>query len=151
MLKVGSATQLKFCNECRRMKPREEFYVDRARPRGRVSRCKPCYARQSKIDYLTKPWKLLTAYKSNAKQRGVEFSLPRKVFESFWGVACHYCGGSVETISLDRIDNTKGYVEGNVVSCCSTCNGMKSALSVATFIGHCKKVALFNAAIARNE
>lgn len=38
---------------------------------------------------------------------------------------CHYCGVSLLTIgghSLDRIDNSKGYTEDNVLPCCGRCN-----------------------------
>lgn len=48
---------------------------------------------------------------------------------------CHYCGGTLpETGSgLDRQDSQLGYVHGNVVPCCASCNTRKGALEGAGF------------------
>ena len=34
---------------------------------------------------------------------------------------------------IDRIDSSKGYIEGNVVSCCSSCNGIKMDRTLEEF------------------
>jgi hypothetical protein len=54
---------------------------------------------------------------------------------------CHYCDKELDfskhtrdkygkyasrAYQLDRMDNSKGYVEGNLVTCCWNCNRMKS-------------------------
>ena len=67
------------------------------------------------------------SYKCSAKQRGHEFSLSIEEFEFFWQKDCSYCGSSISTIGLDRIDNSIGYQADNIVACCTTCNQMKSA------------------------
>lgn len=41
---------------------------------------------------------------------------------------------------LDRIDSTKGHIEGNVVPCCWDCNRMKSDMSRDEFIAHIKRM-----------
>jgi deferrochelatase/peroxidase EfeB len=41
---------------------------------------------------------------------------------------------------LDRVDNNRGYVFSNVVSCCFKCNQMKGKLSVQEFLNHIIKV-----------
>jgi hypothetical protein len=41
---------------------------------------------------------------------------------------------------LDRVDNTKGHTEGNVVPCCWTCNHMKGQLTREEFIAHIERV-----------
>ncbi len=82
----------------------------------------------------------LTSYKSGAKQRGLEFSLTKEQFESYWKKPCFYCGDKIETIGLDRIDNSKGYTLDNIVPCCKTCNNMKKDLSQEEFISQCKKI-----------
>lgn len=48
---------------------------------------------------------------------------------------CYYTSKEFEqdgmySMSFDRVDSTKGYVEGNVVSCTIDINGKKSNLSV---------------------
>ena len=46
--------------------------------------------------------------------------------------------------SLDRIDNTKGYIRGNVQWVDKTINAMRLTLSVEDFISTCKKVVEYN-------
>jgi len=79
-------------------------------------------------------------YKSNARDRGYEWNLTKKDFTSFWQKPCYYCGDKIETIGLDRINNEKGYLMDNVVSCCETCNRMKLGMTLECFINQCKKV-----------
>ena len=45
-----------------------------------------------------------------------------------------------KSISLDRIDSSKGYVEGNVQLVCTGVNYMKKDMSDEMFISFCKKV-----------
>jgi hypothetical protein len=46
---------------------------------------------------------------------------------------CHWCGGAAASgdgsAGLDRIDNSVGYVVGNVVACCFTCNRERGTLT----------------------
>ena len=79
-------------------------------------------------------------YKSGAKQRGLEFSLTLEQFELFWKKPCYYCGGEIETIGLDRVDNNIGYTMDNIVPCCITCNNMKRDLTQEKFISQCKQI-----------
>lgn len=81
------------------------------------------------------------AYKGNAIRRNISFNLSLKEFITFWQKDCWYCGDSIKTISLDRVDNTVGYILSNVTSCCDDCNFMKGTLTQAEFLAHCHKVA----------
>lgn len=97
-------------------------------------------------------------YKSLAGKRGYEFSLPYEDFKLLTQLECHYCGGKPSQIiegrkewypkfiynGIDRVDNFKGYIYGNVVPCCKLCNRFKSNYTVGLFIDHCKKVTEFN-------
>lgn len=78
--------------------------------------------------------KLLNIYQS-AMDRKLEFNLS---FESVKTLlrfpTCYYTGRKFEpegpySRSIDRIDSSKGYIEGNVVSCTVDINGKKSNLS----------------------
>lgn len=78
--------------------------------------------------------KLLNIHQS-AMDRKLEFNLS---FESVKTLlkfqTCYYTGRKFEqdgpySRSIDRIDSSKGYVEGNVVSCTVDINGKKSNLS----------------------
>lgn len=64
---------------------------------------------------------------------------------------CYYSGldmtldrSDLYTVSIDRIDSSKGYEIGNVVLCCSTFNMMKLRHSPEKFIELCKAVADHN-------
>lgn len=68
---------------------------------------------------------------------------------------CHYCGvkNSNKYIykqnhfshiffynGIDRIDSSKGYIRGNVLSCCKRCNIAKSDMKYDEFIEHIKRI-----------
>ena len=74
------------------------------------------------------------SYRKNAKTRGIAFALPRALFLDLVTDVCFYCGYAPSPINgVDRVDNTRGYVEGNVVSCCRECNQSKRARTRADF------------------
>ena len=37
------------------------------------------------------------------------------------------------SVSIDRLDNSKGYIDGNVVLCCAAVNIMKNDLELTEF------------------
>jgi len=76
-------------------------------------------------NYSKTPKGKYSRYKVGAKTRGYSFNLTFKEFKSYWQKDCSYCGDPIETIGLDRVDNTKGYSIDNIVSCCKVCNVMK--------------------------
>jgi hypothetical protein len=68
---------------------------------------------------------------------------------------CHYCGTEHSNNMLynqpnfkynfiyngiDRIDSSKGYIQGNVVTCCKTCNVAKMDMDYQQFINHITKI-----------
>lgn len=63
--------------------------------------------------------------KAHAKRRNILFEITLDYFSLFKDCPCFYCGKPLEKISLDRINNFLGYIEGNVVTCCSVCNEIK--------------------------
>jgi 5-methylcytosine-specific restriction endonuclease McrA len=69
--------------------------------------------------------------------------------------SCHYCGNGLLNKmeykqkhftynffynGLDRIDSKKGYIRGNVVSCCKKCNLAKSDMEYKEFISHIERI-----------
>lgn len=90
--------------------------------------------------------KVLNTYKKNARNRGHVFTITdEKAFELFES-PCYYCGiskynktlpydlhATYEYNGIDRVDNTLGYVEGNVVACCGRCNRAKDIMSPQEF------------------
>ncbi len=78
-------------------------------------------------------------YKSGAKIRGLVFEVTVDILRQFLKQECYYCND--KAYGIDRIDSSKGYIEGNMVPCCKVCNYMKKDKSVEDFIQKCKDVA----------
>lgn len=91
--------------------------------------------------YAATPRGRFATYTRTAKYRGIAFTLTYAEFLEFWQRPCTYCGTAIETIGLDRVENSLGYLLANVTPCCGTCNRMKRVVSVKEFIDHCWKVA----------
>jgi hypothetical protein len=94
-------------------------------------------------------------YRGNAKSRGLDFVLTDFELKGLFSSDCHYCGEPPSNVTkkarvgdaaifkysgIDRSDNTIGYISGNCVSCCRTCNWMKQRMSPQEFIAHCRRV-----------
>lgn len=90
--------------------------------------------------YGKKPENKYRAYKYHAIKRNLSFDLSFEEFINFWKRDCYYCGDKIETIGIDRVDNSQGYNYNNCVSCCGICNKMKWSWSKEKFIEHIKKI-----------
>jgi len=97
--------------------------------------------------------KALATIKRNAYCRGYTFELTDAEAREIMRKPCFYCGSEPVNIcrsktgngdfrynGLDRVDNTKGYIMGNVVPSCPICNWAKGAMTQKQFIEHFKKV-----------
>lgn len=80
------------------------------------------------------------SYKKNARNRDIKFDISFEEFMELWKRECGYCGSEIETIGIDRIDNTKGYIKRNIVSCCRKCNFMKKNMNLYEFVNQCYKI-----------
>lgn len=107
-----------------------------------------------------------TLYEHSTRNRGLS-CLTREEWEKIVFLPCHYCGEIDErqrspsrkpknkyseltkeeeneyTLSIngiDRIDRTKGYIEGNCVPCCRMCNIMKNGYSVEELKQRVKRI-----------
>jgi hypothetical protein len=81
-------------------------------------------------------------YKDNCKRNGKLFEISKEYFAKFWKEPCYYCGKLIDVIRLDRIDSKKGYVLGNIRSCCFECNQRKSDLSEEEFLKQIERIYL---------
>lgn len=93
-------------------------------------------------------------YKKYAKKANREFKLSKEQFRELTKSKCHYCGkepGQVKKFSrvgngvyiyngIDRLDSSKGYTPGNVVSCCWICNIAKHDLGYDEFLQHIQRI-----------
>lgn len=86
-------------------------------------------------------------YKRRARGDGIKTKIPFELTEveckKYYTNACHYCGrrydGEVLN-GIDRVDNTKGYMNENCVTCCTMCNMMKRVLSHEKFLNICEHI-----------
>lgn len=94
---------------------------------------------------------LYNQYKSKAKGRKIKFNLNFDTFRQLLSGNCFYCdkkpnqkhnyhGRIILYNGIDRVDSSKGYEEGNVVSCCKVCNMAKSNMPLEEFIAHIEKI-----------
>jgi len=79
-------------------------------------------------------------YRKQAKSRGYSFKITFDEFIKYWDKPCVYCGSEINGIGIDRVDNKRGYIKGNIVSCCAICNHMKKDTGMTEFIKHCRKI-----------
>jgi hypothetical protein len=110
--------------------------------------------KEAEVTDLEVARKMIKIHQS-AQDRKLEFDLS---FESVKKLlqyqTCYYTGKKFEdeglmSRSFDRIDSSKGYVEGNVVACTVDINGKKSNLSLDEI--ECLYVKLVNRACMKEE
>jgi len=140
---------MKTCSQCHTQKPLIEFYKSKSTTDGKTSACKDCvyYARKTeKLKYqktkrVMEPVRyLLYAAKSRAKSKGLAFEITGKdlllpthcpilgVKLSYGetGVTDRGYGAKSGSATIDRIDNSLGYVPSNVQVISSRANILKS-------------------------
>ena len=98
---------------------------------------------------------LIRKYKHRAKKNGWEFNLTTDLCYILFTSSCSYCGDPPSNChkiprdrsnrifkysGIDRIDSSKGYIKGNVRSCCRFCNILKSNKSEQEFKEWLKRV-----------
>jgi len=110
----------------------------------------PARSMESNISDLEVAKKMLKIYQS-AVDRKLDYNLSFETVRKLMSFKnCYYTNREFEpdgmySMSFDRVDSAKGYVEGNVVSCTIDINGKKSNLSVDEI------KSLYDKLVARNE
>ncbi len=83
----------------------------------------------------------LIQIKDNADKRNIKFNLSfSKLKREMQRKRCYFTGRTFENIreggkpqnilTIDRIDNDKGYVDSNIVACTSSVNSLKGDLTI---------------------
>jgi hypothetical protein len=85
--------------------------------------------------------RLVRQYRANATRRGFAFDLDSDAIRNITSSPCSYCGcqpsqkmaskdsnGHYLYNGIDRKDPHEGYIKGNCVSCCGTCNKAKGKM-----------------------
>lgn len=126
----------------------ENFHREKSRPLGLSYECKECHRQRKKgRDRRKERWSALTSEQKtlrkarmqrwNRTQRGRATQL-RKAYQRidecdltaeeilvFILQPCVYCGTTTVNRGLDRIDNSKPHIKGNVQTACKDCNVMR--------------------------
>ncbi len=156
-----------FCIKCKSYKKEEEFYnrndYENLKYRNFKSTiCKKCQTVKNKI--VTDRYREtvdgtlrenLRRAKNSCKKRQLEYNIDlnyiRNLYKSQDG-KCALSGVALEpfgyynssTISIDRIDSTKGYIIGNIQLVCWVVNQMKNDLSIKELINWCNSITEYN-------
>lgn len=90
------------------------------------------------------------AARTRAKNKNIEFNITREYIEFLLNKQnnkCIYSGiefindrKGLYSLSIDRIDNNKGYIRGNIQLICSSVNSMKNNMEESVFIDIIKKI-----------
>jgi hypothetical protein len=137
-----------YCGGCRQNKPESEFSFHRVKGKlRRRFRCRPCFnayterrreragraftpsqrryrAKLSKMraeGTNVERWIYQDARQSD-QRNGRQFDLTREGIAELIRLGCSYCGEKNLRMTLDRIDNSIGHVQSNVVAACIRCN-----------------------------
>ena len=99
---------------------------------------------------------VLQGYRSRAKRKGFPFTLDEKSAQKLLSHSCSYCGSNPNNsrmvsyksrcperfsfTGIDRVDPSKGYVDGNCRSACWACNNAKRTHTLNTFLTHVQRI-----------
>jgi len=158
----NSPDYIHICSKCNLPKPNTEYNTNRCGyGRKFTSECKSCRALYSKTEgkemknrVAIKQRKkhrlnmIFNSAKGNSKRKGIKFDLSQdfinSLFEKQKGL-CFYSGkpmydditgmeNSNDSVSIDKIIPSKGYIEGNVVLCRWIINRIKQDLTIEEFL-----------------
>ena len=149
---------MKKCSKCKIVKNVKEFYPRPERKNGRGIRsiCKSCDKTRKSKYYSTEEGfmkKLFTSINdrkvSTRRSIGHSVDFTKEEFFEMWeeykkkyGMFCFYIGIPLNFIksptyvrgnqvSVDRVDNSKGYSKDNIIFCSSLANFMKGSVSIS--------------------
>jgi len=73
------------------------------------------------------------ANKKNEKKLDFEFEITQEHFIMITSMNCYLCGkenSEIHNNGIDRIDNNRGYIFSNILSCCGDCNYLKNKYDI---------------------
>jgi hypothetical protein len=107
--------------------------------------CKACHhVRQQEWRKVNKVHFRVLSAKYRAGKKGLHFTISNEYVEALMRYQQYECWYSkrslIEDFSIDRIDNTKGYIIGNIVLCHIQVNYMKNDMSHIEFLGFIRDI-----------
>lgn len=127
-------TKDKRCTRCLKVKPLSGFYLDARHLTGRQSHCRKCvltsigdHTRNNTVLYLIRRASRRASAKGYAFTITVDDITPLPTHCPVFGTVFSQIGHeNPAAYSLDRLDNTKGYVPGNVAVISYLANRLKN-------------------------
>lgn len=122
--KSDLGSKMRICTTCKTKKPFSEFPPDKRTKNGTQAKCRICINNWMKVRYRKNPaWGMWRRAKARSAKKGWYFSikiehlLPLPKICPVLGIRLRISKGpqDPQAYSLDRIDNKKEYVIGNVV------------------------------------
>lgn len=112
-------------NKTKRQEASKRYYQENKERIGK--RIKTPTARQAaQVWRKSSPKGRVINIKGGARTRGLAWDLPKELALDLVTDSCYYCGTPPDPChGIDRVDNSRGYVEDNVVTCCRYCNMAK--------------------------
>jgi hypothetical protein len=156
----------KLCARCLAVKKLDQFSPDKKVSDGHGSYCKPCNVSWTKEYRAKSPAHRLVMSLNTSRQTAARKGLPHELTISdlvkmwndqdgrcaYTGVQMKYDGaGSPESVSLDRVDSSKGYTKDNVVLCGVLINRMKNDQPVEAFLRWCELAVSHHKAGSTND
>lgn len=85
-------------------------------------------------------------YQRSARLKKLPFDFSEDEFKTLVTQPCYYCGivDDKGFNGIDRMNQSRGYIQSNVVSCCAMCNWLKGSLDSATFIKRSRHLISFS-------
>lgn len=100
---------------------------------------------------------ILDDYKTGARKRGLVWDISNDEFDKLIFGKCNFCGvlpnttriarrnnGNLTYNGIDRLDNSMGYIKGNIVTCCKICNRAKSNMDLDAFLSWIDNLKRYN-------
>lgn len=146
----------KHCTVCKEFKVLEDFTSNKSQNTGKMGYCKACNNSRNKkyrqdSENLERACKRVYGYLSRrVRDKGFDLDFQYNFLLELYQTQngkCAYtnepleiCAGKQNTLSVDRIDSSKGYIKSNVCLTTWRVNNCKQNLSLFDFVELCKKV-----------
>lgn len=128
---------MKTCSKCGLSKEEREFHKHKSTTDGLQYHCKECRKEELRVWWATNPQRnMFTGAKKRAKRDGIPFSI--ELDDIVIPPICPvlkiplFSGGfnNPNAPSLDRVNNSKGYIKGNVAVISFRANSRKSSMTI---------------------
>ena len=146
----------RICRCCERVFSLSEFYVVSGKPDSYCKKCRLIIDKKLNSKSPAARMKsLLAAARTRARNNKWDFNLTKDFLLGLWrqqqgrcyytNIELTYDGNRLSSaLSIDRVDSSFGYTEGNIVLCCRRVNEMKSNSTVEELVELCRQIVDIN-------